>query len=708
MMNRPQRFVTQSGESFTTDNYTVKANPSTGTMILRAKHNGQTATKMVRANSNHPDHPDDPFVAEAGTTTFDEDVQANFDTDVVLEDADIEAGKVTYANPPTRDENIFSIAAGTPWQALRLIRGSARGGLLSRFSRALERLGVRAADFRGTHLVKLVDAKVWQQYIDNMTETDVGAELNAAVSPEDKAIVFHFVKSLQLDRDHTQLLRRCEGNTQADTMAKAGIITRLMTKGFKFHPNLDIATTRFDRMYRLMVDMIRSLRIRGYNYYELPRVRQHENAQIHQAVMTRYVPPTQEEVAVVEEMRRMTMAQGRNYAIRTTNSNHDPMGAFEIMLAIISTFEQGDIRTMRTNLDILFKPPFNYKPEVGYAGMFDPSSPEYAGHQPLLVIFKPSKNAPPEQHFMLFNSDLAAARKKDGQLDLKKVPDGVYTQVTSATNATPLARWLKKGDKNFIQISEDEFQAMSRQADIADTQDERQKRGSQRILDEKRRDSNNRTQGRGSNRRSGGGQGGGGGRNRNRGRNMDPAGNNQGGRFARPPRNNPPAAVANPGYGGEVPLGRGKFLYVQLLPKTQIQFSKKLTDEERKLGKTKGESTLGLTKLVPPKQSYGGVFLHTGKHKELGVEVPWLLRLPTSHFKAVNTNIDGKNVRTIGLMKGGPELQKAFAKFGDEYGFPVFNSTKSLPTRFTIPKKYRGKFYDKLQRKIGKSRGKKA
>ena len=59
-------------------------------------------------------------------------------------------------------------------------------------------------------------------------------------------------------------------------------------------------------------------------------------------------------------------------------------------------------------------------------------------------------------------------------------------------------------------------------------------------------------------------------------------------------------------------------------------------------------------------------------------------------------------------MKGSAELKKAFAKFGDEYGLPVFNSTKSLPTRFTIPKKYRGKYYDKLQRKIAKSRGKKA
>lgn len=709
MNRRQQRFTTPTGESFTTANYTVKSNPSTGTTILRAQHNGQMATKMVRSNPDHGH--DDPFVAEAGTTTFDGDVQMNLDTDVVLSDSDIEAGEAVFVNPVTGGDTIFSALAGVPWQALRLTRGSERGGLLSPFNRFLERMGIRAADFRGTHMVKLVDASTWQAYIDNMTEADVGAELNASVSVEDRAIAFHFVKAVELDRDHSQLLRRCEGNTQADTMAKAGIITRLLTNGFKFHQNLDIANTRFDRMYRLIVDIIRSLRIQGYNYYELPRVRQHENAQIHQAVMTRYVPPTQEEVAVVEEMRRMSMAQGRNYAFSTTNNNHDPLGAFELMLSIISSFERGDIRTMRTNLDILFKPPFNYKPQVGYSGMFDPSSPEYAGHQPLLVIFKPHKNSPPQQHFFMFNENLASAIKKDGQLDMKKLKDGVYTQVTSATNAAPVARWLKKGDKNFVEISEEEFAALSSQADLADSQSDRQRRGTQRILDERRSDSRNRTQGRGDRRRGGGGGGrsggGRGGRRGERGRDMDPSR----GRFAREPqgaRNNPPAAVANPGYGGEVPLGRGKFLYVQLLPKTQLEFSKKLTDEERKLGKTQSERILGLTKLVPPKQSYGGVFVHTGKHKELGVEVPWLIRLPTSHFRAVNNNIEGKNVRTIALMKGSAELKKAFAKFGDEYGMPVFNSTKSLPTRFTIPKKYRGKYYDKLQRKIAKSRGKKA
>ena len=229
-MNRQQqRFTTPTGESFSTANYTVKTNPSTGTTILRAQHNGQMATKMVRNNPH-----DDPFVSEAGTTTYDTDVQMNLDTDVVLSDSDIEAGEAVFVNPVTGSDTIFSALAGVPWQALRLTRGSERGGLLSPFNRFLERMGIRAGDFRKTHLVKLVDARTWQSYIDNMTEGDVGAELNTSVSMEDRAIAFHFVKAMELDRDHSQLLRRCEGNTQADTMAKAGIITRLLTNGFKF------------------------------------------------------------------------------------------------------------------------------------------------------------------------------------------------------------------------------------------------------------------------------------------------------------------------------------------------------------------------------------------------------------------------------------------------------------------------------------------
>lgn len=704
MAKTMQTFTLPNGEKFTTDNYTTKSNTATGTTILRATHQGKQAVKMVRGGVSD-------VVADApmGESEYGPEGREFYGENVEEMDMsnDNDHNSTALVNPR---QGLVTDVIGIPWQALRLIRGTERElGLLRPFHSSLERLGVRGKAVRGTYIVQLVDARLWQRYIDNMTMQDVGAELNAPVSVEERAIIHHFLKSIQLDGDRTQLLRRCVDSSQADTLAKAGIVQRLMGGNVQPHQNLDISTTSFDRMYRLALDIIRSLRIEEYNYYELPMVRAKENAQIHQSVMTRYVPPTQQEVAILEEMKRMAMAQGRNYAFRTTNNNHDPISAFELMLATISNFERGDIRTMRTNLDILLKPPYNYKPESGYSGMFDPGSPDYAGHQPLLVVMKDGKNAPPQQHWMLYNENLALALKKDGQLDMKRLPEGVYTEVVGPTNAKPIARWMKKGGGGgggggrgggggLTKISEEEFASLSRQADLSDTGEERQRRGEQRILDEKRRDSENRTQGRGARRRGGGGGGGGGGRPP-RGRDMDPRQDNYRG---------PQEARANPGYGGEVTLGRGKFLYVQLLPKTQVTFSKKLTDEERKLGKTQGERKLGLTKLVPPKESYGGVFVHTGKHKITGEETPWLIRLPTSHFRAVNTNVDGKNVRTIALMKGSPELRKAFAKFGDTYGMPVFKSTKSLPTRFIIPKKFQGKFFDTLQRKIAKKRGKKA
>ena len=91
---------------------------------------------------------------------------------------------------------------------------------------------------------------------------------------------------------------------------------------------------------------------------------------------------------------------------------------------------------------------------------------------------------------------------------------------------------------------------------------------------------------------------------------------------------------------------------------------------------TQAETLLGLTKLVPPKTIRRG-FIHAATHKDSGEEVPWLMRLPASHFKAANSNVDGKNYRTIGLMKGSKKLQEAWGKFGTVYGMPVFEYEES-------------------------------
>lgn len=704
-MRQVQTFNLPEGGSISTDNYTVLNNPNSGATILSANHNGRRLTKMVR---NNPIPPGDlAFSIEEQDIEDDETMYGTTTNDEIIMGSQDPNDDYLLTNPVTRGDNIASAVLGVPWRALRLVRGSERGGgILRPFIRGLERAGIKAADFRDSHLITLVEAKTWQEYVQNMTMTDVGAELNASVSEEDKAIIHHFLFNWEKDRDHMELMRRLiKGGTEADTLQKGALVYNLMTDGFTIHQNLDTATTQFNRMFKLARDIISSMRIRSYNYYELPLVHRDESWAIYQSLTSRYRPPLPEEASVVMEIDTMTKANGRNYAFRTTNANHDPIGAYELMLHTVAAYNSGDILTMRANLDILMKPPYNFKPETGYIGLFDPSNDNYVGHQPLIVITKGGKNEPATQRIFMYHPSLQAALKKDNNLDMKKLAEGVYTEVVSLTNSKPVARWMKAKDK-FIQISEDEFKNLSAGTN-EDNYSNKQRRGEQRILDERRGDRNNRNQG---NNRGGGGRGRGGRReapprdgdaNRRPNRNRVPRGG---------PGNVRGPAIENPGYGGEVPLGRGKFLYVQLFPKTKLNFPKKknLTDEERKLGKTKGETKLGLTKLVPPKQSYGGVFVHTAIHKDSGEEVPWLMRLPTSHFRAANSNVDGKNYRTIGLMKGSKQLQEAWGKFGTVYGMPVFKSTKSLPTRFIIPNAFKGTMYDAHQRKIAKKRGKKA
>jgi hypothetical protein len=697
-MRPAEVFSLPEGGRVSTSDYSVSVNPSSGASILTANHNGRKITKMVRTNPPSGDNTfeyneDDEMMT--GTTTNEMMVRGSSEPN----------NDYLLTNPSLFQEGAQALF-GIPWKALRLVRGSERvGGPLGVFFNTLERAGLKSGDFRDSHFVSLVDANTWRQYIDNMQMTDVGAELNAAVSEEERQIIHHFLFNWDNDRDHIELMRRIvKGGTEADTLQKGSIVYNLMTNGFNIHQNLDTATTSFNRMYKLARDIIGSMRIRTYNYYELPLVHRDESFAIYTSLTSRYRPPMAEEASVIEEIRRMTQANGRNYAFRTTNNNHDPVGAYELMLQSVAAYDAGDILTMRMNIDVLMKPPHNFKPETGYIGLFDPTNDNYVGHQPIIAIFgKGGKGEEAVQHIMMYNPDLQAAIKKDNKIDMKRLKDGIYTEVVSLTNAKPLARWLKK-DKNLIQIGEDEFEALTRTTE-SDNQTRRGQRGEQRILDERRSDRNNRGQARA-------GQGG---RRAGQGarapRPEDPP------RQPRQPRERMPGPPdeqvrgprANPGYGGEVKLGRGKFLYVQLFPKTKLTFAKKknLTDEERKLGKTKGETLLGLTKLVPPKQSFGGVFVHTATHKDSGEEVPWLMRLPTSHFRAANTSVEGKNYRTIGLMKGSKALQDAWGKFGTVYGMPVFKSTKSLPTRFIIPNQFKGTMYEAHKKKVAKSRGKK-
>jgi len=267
-----QTFNLPEGGSISTDNYTVLNNPNSGATILSANHNGRRLTKMVR---NNPIPPGDlAFSIEEQDIEDDETMYGTTTNDEIIMGSQDPNDDYLLTNPVTRGDNIASAVLGVPWRALRLVRGSERGGgILRPFIRGLERAGIKAADFRDSHLITLVEAKTWQEYVQNMTMTDVGAELNASVSEEDKAIIHHFLFNWEKDRDHMELMRRLiKGGTEADTLQKGALVYNLMTDGFTIHQNLDTATTQFNRMFKLARDIISSMRIRSYNYYELPLV----------------------------------------------------------------------------------------------------------------------------------------------------------------------------------------------------------------------------------------------------------------------------------------------------------------------------------------------------------------------------------------------------------------------------------------------------
>ena len=111
-----------------------------------------------------------------------------------------------------------------------------------------------------------------------------------------------------------------------------------------------------------------------------------------------------------------------------------------------------------------------------------------------LLLYSRTIRTVQNQHIMMYHPNLRAALKKDNKIDMKKLDDGVYTEVVSLSNAKPIARWMKK-DKNWTKITEDEYQAMIRTTD-SDNYSRQERRGEQRILDERRTDRGGRGQGR--------------------------------------------------------------------------------------------------------------------------------------------------------------------------------------------------------------------
>ena len=164
---------------------------------------------------------------------------------------------------------------------------------------------------------------------------------------------------------------------------------------------------------------------------------------------------------------------------------------------------------------------------------------------------------------------------------------------------------------------------------------------------------------------------------------------------------------------GTLSLGRGKQYHIEILPRTQLNVATKgapATDKKTGKSRPKGKSTVKSQGATSAERKAGitdafGSYMHYGTDKKTGKKVPYVVKVPSSKFRAVNLEVEGKNIRTLMPMKKTTKAQQtAWSKFLSIYGYPKLSNTKGDPVRFKIHKPTRGTFYRKLaaaRKKVG-------
>lgn len=163
-------------------------------------------------------------------------------------------------------------------------------------------------------------------------------------------------------------------------------------------------------------------------------------------------------------------------------------------------------------------------------------------------------------------------------------------------------------------------------------------------------------------------------------------------------------------FGGSTTMGRGNFIYVQLLPKTQVSFTGKYkgTKGQKQYweqGGTRVGDKTGLSKVFTGGPSgdknnkKGGYFIKTALHKRTGVEVPWLVAVPRESFQ---TFTDSEGRRTLRPKRRKAEADPAWAKFIRFYGTPSYKGGAGKQNLFAIRNADKGTFYDDLRSKPSK------
>ena len=798
-----------TGDSFSSNTYEVRRNGSGN--VLRAKApSGATAVKMQSTFDGVDDAPMQNQFADDIT----QDELENFAEDM-------QESMNIATNPPGGFSRgvgrITSVAGGLgpgSWQALRLpsVGFGKRAGLISKFASAFNAFGIDRGTFRNGPYSNLITARMWADYINNMDMQDVGAELSAEVSAEEKLSIYQFCKEWEQDPGHvafTQRLLNTKDVNSVDEIAKGNIVYDLMTGGIQPGPTgvKDPRNVKHDKMFRLAIDIINSMRLREYNFYSLNLVHRDEGTRLYDEFMANYVPLESDEVEIIHEVMRGLNNHGQSYAMQTTDHDGDPMGAYDLMTRLGNAYNSGDTRLCRSILDTLFGYPYKFVPQVGYKGLFDGVSSRFIGQEPLHLYIN--------NGWRWILNDGKVTNVRDGGKQFKVDNEAQLIEVLSYTYPKPIGVFTKlsSGNNKFSYMPWSQFESTARTAASMVPQS----RGG---FDERVRDAENREKQKDKTRSDGGGKGGKGGGGR-RGRRNPPrknipfdgaeqyksirneqieaaekrllswAENAIDGKLktamkqqALPPfrfeithagtirvydeliarfnhiypgrksrnslepelgeiyngifvirkqdeetlsvaytPNKESAAVrstlGNPAPGrkgrksGTLSLGRGKQYHIEILPRTQLNVKTKgAPGVDKKTGKSrpKGKSTVKSQGETGAERKAGitdafGSYMHTGIDKKTGKKVPYVIKIPSKDFRAVNVEVEGKTIRTLMPMrKTSKAQQQAWAKFLSVYGYPKLANTKGDPVRFKIHKPTRGTFYRQLakdRKKVG-------
>lgn len=778
-----------NGTTFDSSSYEVRTNGSGKVLRTRAPSGAMAvvvdSTGFDDANASYDAFADDITEEELNNMAEDYQESMNIETNP--------SGRTARA-VGALTQGIGGVGAGS-WQSLRLpsVGFGKRGGIASKLGGVLSGLGVDRGTFRSGHASTLITARMWTNYLNNMDMQDVGAELNAEVSPEEKFSIYEFCKEWERDPAHVAFVQRLHNTTDVnsiDEIAKGQIVYDLMTGGVR--PGMSVkdpSTIKHDKMFRLALDVINSIRLIDYNFYTLNIVHRDEGTRLYDDFMANYVPLEPDEVEVIHEVQQGIQNHGQSYAFKSVDSEGDPMGAYDLMMRLGNAYNSGDTRLCRSILDTLFAHPYRFMPNVGYKGLFSPTSSRFMGQEPLhLYINQAFRWILPNE--AINSKDIKDDGKKFGNLPLGTQlievldfnypkPIGVFTKLDGGANKFSYTPWEQferttQAAASMVPKSSSEFDQRIQSAERYETSKEKNQSGGKK----------------------GGGGGGRGGYGRRSKKNpsvrdngghtqytlerlkpVQHLGNNSHfvgpgdvyygaikeayestfGRygihytmypqwdgwvnkiaswdvyFARPtgetkirvyvkdPNANKdyykvgimsPKTRSNPAPGskgkkdGRLSLGRGKAYHIEILPKTQLKgMSKgaigvdKKTGKERRKGRdtlkaqgkdTKGERLAGITDAF-------GSYQHVAIDKITGKTVPFVIKVPSKHFRAVNLEIEGKTIRTLMPMtKTSKKQQEAWAKFLSVYGYPSLANTKGDPVRFKIHKPTRGTFYRKL------------